>query len=233
MRRREHHSGLGTLGILLIVLVVTALAVSGLVLYQRHTPSTAKSTAATSPTQTTTQAQSISATQPATMAMNTHQAADGSFSFSYPSNWYINDSINTSAAEDQIILEPVGAQSSNANAFRMSLWAVLSPDSQPGDLSDGTAQKLTNGINLWTSSLARSEVPTSPTSTSMMACPSMKIVSTDGKHFSYPLRNGKYLILTAGYCQSDKDTTSQTYEQLLTSQNWRTAVSIVQSIQLH
>lgn len=160
----------------------------------------------------------------------THQSADNSFSFSYPSDWYINDSLNTLAAEDQIDLEPVSAQTIFTNAFRMTLSVVSNADSVPGYLPDGTVRKLTNGINLWISSLARSEVPASPTSTGTMACPHMKIMSADEKHFSYPLKNGKYLTLTGGYCQSDKDTSNQTYDQLLAGQNWQAAIAIIQSI---
>lgn len=230
MRQRDHQSGFSTSVIVLAVLVIAVLAVTGLVVYQHHKPNNGKNSAATSTTQTSTQPQSTTTTQ--TQQTTTHQAADGSFSFSYPSNWYINDSLNTLAAEDQITLQPVSARSSNANAFRMSLSVVTGADAQPGYLPDGTVQKLTNGINLWTSSLAHSEVPASPTSTSTMACPSMKIVSTDEKHFSYPLKNGKFLMLTAGYCQSDKDTTTQTYDQLLAGQDWQAAVAVVQSIQL-
>ena len=235
MRRRGDQSGFGTTVILLVVLVIAVLAVSSLALYQRHKPSNDKNSAAATTTRTTSQPQitTTTQTQQATaITTATHQAADGSFSFSYPSNWYINDSLSSPAAEDEINLGSVSAQSSNANAFRMSLSVVTGADAQPGYLPDGTVQKLTNGMNLWTSSVARSEVPSSPTSTSTMACPHMKIVSADEKHFSYPLKNGKFLILAGGYCQSDKDTTSQTYDQLLASQNWQAAVAIVQSIKL-
>jgi cytoskeletal protein RodZ len=229
-----NQSGYSAVEVLLIVLVVVALSATGFVVYQRHKSTSAKSNATTSPNQTTSQSQSTTTTQTQqTTAAKTHQAADGSFSFSYPTDWYINESLNTLAAEDEISLAPVSAQTPNANAFRMILFVVSNPDAQPGYLPDGTVQKLTNGINLWTSSLARSQVPASPTSTTMMACPRIKIVSSDEKHFSYPLKNGKFLMLTAGYCQSDKDTTSQTYDQLLAGQAWQSAVAIIQSIKFH
>ena len=41
MRRREHQSGFGTTVIILAVLVVVALAVTGLTVYQHHKPSSA------------------------------------------------------------------------------------------------------------------------------------------------------------------------------------------------
>ncbi len=63
MRQREHQSRFTTSVILLAVLVVAVLAVTGLVLYQHHKPNSAKTSAATSPTQTTTQPQSTATTQ--------------------------------------------------------------------------------------------------------------------------------------------------------------------------
>ena len=65
MRRREHQSGFGTTVILLAVLVVAVLAVTGLVVYQHHKPSSATNSAATSPTQTTSQSQNTATTQAA------------------------------------------------------------------------------------------------------------------------------------------------------------------------
>ena len=55
MRQREHQSGFGTIEIVLVVLVVAVLAVTGLVVYQRHKPNSAKNSAATNHTQITTQ----------------------------------------------------------------------------------------------------------------------------------------------------------------------------------
>src|SRR2546423_9389932 len=63
MRRREHQSGFGTVKILLVVLVVAALAMTGLVFYQHHKPSSTKNTAATSTTQATTQPQGSTSAQ--------------------------------------------------------------------------------------------------------------------------------------------------------------------------
>src|SRR6266702_5910325 len=64
MRRRDHQSGFSTTVSLLAVLVVAVLAVTGLVVYQHHKPSSVKSSAATNQTQTTTQPQNTTTTQP-------------------------------------------------------------------------------------------------------------------------------------------------------------------------
>src|SRR6266566_5289008 len=64
MRQRESHSWFSAVNISLIVLVVAALAVTGLVLYQHHKSSSANSSAATSQPQTTTQPRSTASTQP-------------------------------------------------------------------------------------------------------------------------------------------------------------------------
>lgn len=63
MRRRDHQSGFSTSVILLAVLVVAALAVTGLVVYQHHKPIGAKSSAATNSSQPTGQQQSTTGTQ--------------------------------------------------------------------------------------------------------------------------------------------------------------------------
>ena len=63
MKQREHQSGFSTTVVLLAVLVVAVLAVTGLVVYQRNKPSRTKTSATTSPTQTTAQPQSTATTQ--------------------------------------------------------------------------------------------------------------------------------------------------------------------------
>ena len=67
MRQREHQSGFGTTVILLAVLVVAVLALTGVVIYQRHKTNDAKDRAAANQTQTTTtQPKNTTTTQPAT-----------------------------------------------------------------------------------------------------------------------------------------------------------------------
>ncbi len=65
MKRKEHQSGFSTMVILLFALVITALIATSLVVYQHHKPINAKSTAATTQTQTTTQPANTTTTQPA------------------------------------------------------------------------------------------------------------------------------------------------------------------------
>jgi cytoskeletal protein RodZ len=111
MRQRDQHSGFSATVILLAVLVVAVLAVTGVVVYQRHKPSSAKNSGATSLTQTTTQPQST-ATQ-STQPNPTYTSAQEKASFRYPTNWTVtkpymvsNDSKNT----DQVgITSPSGA----------------------------------------------------------------------------------------------------------------------------
>src|SRR6266568_3175508 len=65
MGRRRNQSGFSAFVFLLPVLVVAVLAVGGLVVYQHHKPSSATNSAATSPTQTTSQSQNTATTQAA------------------------------------------------------------------------------------------------------------------------------------------------------------------------
>ena len=65
MKRREHQSGFGTTVILLIVLVIAALAVTGVVVYRYHKLNIGKNSAATSSSQSTGQQQGTTTTQSA------------------------------------------------------------------------------------------------------------------------------------------------------------------------
>src|SRR6266571_2194849 len=116
MRQREHQPGFGTIEVLLVVLVVAALAVTGLLVYQRYKPSSARNSATTSPSQTTTQPKSTTTTQPAQSVYTgwkTYTSTNEKAHFQYPSNWTTtkpftasNDTSNT----DQIgITSPSGA----------------------------------------------------------------------------------------------------------------------------
>jgi hypothetical protein len=97
MKQKENHSWFSAVSVSLTVLVVAALAVTGLVLYQRHNTRNAKNSAATSPTQTTTQPQSTvtqSAQPNPSQGWNTYNdtgypAASG-ISIKYSPEWEIN-----------------------------------------------------------------------------------------------------------------------------------------------
>src|SRR5450759_2265728 len=65
---KRNQSGFSIIEISLVILVVAVLAVSGFVVYQRHKSTSTKSTADTSKSQTTTQPQGTTSTQPAQSA---------------------------------------------------------------------------------------------------------------------------------------------------------------------
>jgi len=101
--------------ILLAVLVVAVLAVTGLVVYQHHKPSSAKNSAATSPTQSTSQPTST-ATQSAQpnpyQGWNTYTSAEEKASFKYPTNWTVTKAVipsNETNADTVGIKSPSGA----------------------------------------------------------------------------------------------------------------------------
>lgn len=68
MGQRTNQSGFGTIEIVLVLAVVAVLAVTGLVVYQHHTSTSAKITAAANSPSTTTQPKSTPTTQPAQTA---------------------------------------------------------------------------------------------------------------------------------------------------------------------
>src|SRR5947209_452210 len=115
MRQPEHQSGFGTVEIVLVVLVVAVLAVTGLVVYQRHKPSSARNSAATSQTQTTTKQQSTvtqsSQTNPY-QGWNTYTSAEEKASFKYPTDWTVTKSViapNDTSSDSVGIKSPSGA----------------------------------------------------------------------------------------------------------------------------
>lgn len=92
MRQRDHQSGFSTTVILFAVLVVAALAVTGLVVYQHNKPSNGKNSAATSQSQTTTQSQNAITTQSQPnpyQGWNTYTSAEEKASFKYPTDWTV------------------------------------------------------------------------------------------------------------------------------------------------
>src|SRR5258708_9432642 len=100
MRRREHQQGFSTVEILLVVLVDAVLTVTGLVVYQRHKPSSTKSSAATSQTQNNTQPQTTTNPQPAQPVYANwpvYSNTKYSFSYNYPTTW---------AASDEVTIDP-------------------------------------------------------------------------------------------------------------------------------
>lgn len=92
---KRSQSGFSAIEVLLVVLTIAVLVVTGLVVYQRHKPSSTKSTAAvTGSTQTTTQPKTTTTTQPTQSVYagwKTYTLAeDSTISFKYPSDWTIS-----------------------------------------------------------------------------------------------------------------------------------------------
>src|SRR6266567_8694714 len=115
MGRRKNQSGFSAFVFLLPILVVTVLAVGGLVIYQHHKPSSATNSAATSPTQTTTQPQSTAAQSAQAnpyKGWQTYTSAGEKASFKYPTNWTVTKSVspsNETNADTVGIKSPSGA----------------------------------------------------------------------------------------------------------------------------
>jgi hypothetical protein len=115
MRQKENRSWFSALHISVIVLVIAALAVTGLVLYQRQKPSSAKNSAATSQTQTTTPPQSTVTTSAQAnpyQGWNTYTSAAEKASFKYPTDWTVTKSVipsNVTNADTVGVKSPSGA----------------------------------------------------------------------------------------------------------------------------
>ena len=89
--RKTHfnQSGFSVIELLLAILVVAALAVTDLVVYQHHKPISAKNSAATSTTQMNTPPKSTTTTQPAQANAGLTQYTNDKYgiSFYYPNDW--------------------------------------------------------------------------------------------------------------------------------------------------
>lgn len=84
-------SGFSAIEALLVVFVIAALTVTGLVVYPHHKPSSAKNSAATSQTQTSTQPQNMVTTQPAPDPYAGWQTySNPNVSLKYPSGWTVS-----------------------------------------------------------------------------------------------------------------------------------------------
>src|SRR5437868_2974970 len=79
----------------------------------------------------------------------------------------------------------------NNNALSMSFLIAGNPDvnGPPSVIPNGTTQKLTNGINLWTPTGTTATHPTN--TTGQTVCPVLQIVNANKTHLSYALSNGK------------------------------------------
>lgn len=233
-RKGDRQRGFSIVEAVIVVAVIAVLGVGGWFVYQHNRVKVGDAA-----TNNTTSNQQPTTTQP-TSTPTTYTSTAGGFSFTYPAGWKVTEGQVGSGAgvEDAIYINapaeaattPTAGRITNTNRLLMTLWVSPNPDNSPhGTASDQTIQKLANGINLWTSGASQSTYPTS--SAGRTVCPELAIINTDGTHFSYPLSNGNYLSLTAGYCEGQSDTTTLTYQQQLDSANWKAAVGVIQSIQ--
>ncbi len=154
----------------------------------------------------------------------------GNFSFSYPDTWSVSGNAIPDENGYYINILPVSANASqhSDNDFTMEFFVVSNPDSTspPMRIPYGTTQKLSNGVNVWTASVANSKGgrPSSD-------CPELQLINANASHLSYALSNGQFLELKGGYCESFKDAPTANYNAQLAGENWQTALAIIKSLQ--
>jgi hypothetical protein len=160
----------------------------------------------------------------------TYKSPVGNFSFNYPTTWSVSGNNIPGGNGYYINILPVSANASqhSDNDFTMEFFVGSNPDSTspPTRIPYGTTQKLSNGVNVWTASLANS-TGARPSS----VCPEMQLINVNATHLSYALSNGQYLALKGGYCENQKDAPTANYNQQLVSNNWQVALSIIKSLQ--
>jgi hypothetical protein len=156
-----------------------------------------------------------------TAGWDTYESKRGRFSLRYPPGWDISgfrDEIPVTAAglngqETQIRLLH---SEDGANQFGMDLR--LSSSVGSGVYGHGSADRLSNGLVLWTSDR-------------LLDCPDMQLVSAGGR-FAARLPNGTALGMYGSFCWGQKSTTSYSYDQQIASTSFRQARQIIESIQV-
>jgi len=166
----------------------------------------------------------------------TYKSPVGNFSFNYPNTWSVSgnpvpgENNGYYRNEYYINILPVSANASqhSDNDFTMEFFVDNNPDSAspPTRIPYGTTQKLSNGVNVWTASLANSK-GARPSSD----CPELQLINANATHLSYALSDGQYLALKGGYCENLKDAPTANYDQQLSSNNWQVALGIIKSLQ--
>ena len=107
---KRHQSGFSVIEVLLVFLVVAVLAVTSLVVYQRHKSISAKNSAATGLTQTTTPLKTTATpTTPAQpvdpyAGWKSYTLTYEKLTFKYPSNWTVSDQSTATARHDEVTL---------------------------------------------------------------------------------------------------------------------------------
>jgi len=160
----------------------------------------------------------------------TYKSPVGSFSFNYPSTWSVSGNPIPSGNGYYINILPISANTPQPlnNDFTMEFFVGSNPDSTspPTRIPYGHTQKFSNGVNVWTASLANS-TGARPSS----VCPEMQLINANATHLSYALSNGQYLALKGGYCENLKDAPTADYNHQLSGQNWQLALDIIKSLQ--
>lgn len=137
-------SGFSTAVILLAVLVVAVLAVTSVLVYQRHKPISAQHSAATSQTQTTSQSKNAATLAPPTdpyAGWKTYTSATEKLSFKYPSDWTTTDYSDRTAtgkADSVELFNPSKSVAVFWNSQRGGVGGACDPSVFPGSAAAKT-----------------------------------------------------------------------------------------------
>lgn len=140
---KQDQLGFSVIELSLVLFIVAALAVTGLVVYQRHKPSGAKNSAATSQTQTTTQPQNTATTQPAPDPYAGWQTYNNpSVSLKYPSGWTVTTGYGPSdrAAATSSAYTSNAVETAENPGAQITMFLQLSTDSITIDCASAPCQ---------------------------------------------------------------------------------------------
>jgi len=147
----------------------------------------------------------------------------GGFVFRHPEAWYLAgwrdgqavDEFSFNGREDKLEFTAKSNLEITEDNFKL-LITINSrrPDAAGTPYSSGTSKKLVNGLTVWKD---------------RTRCPTLR-TGTDNS-FSKLLENGTYLSAQGGFCLGEGMTTSYSYKDQVSSNEWATAEAIIASIE--
>jgi uncharacterized protein (UPF0333 family) len=232
-----NQQGLGLVSIIVVVVVVLAAgSVGAYALHRDHDKQKVATISSknTAPKSTSSKAASSSSTSTPNpyAGWKTYTSSIGGFSFQYPASWQLyglqgqnpvaGSQINGTESTIENWEFP---ETTNTNNFTTYVTIASSPAGlalNPPVYSDGHVTTLSNGLRVWETNSSASSNPNCFT-----GAPTIMLVSNG--NFYMQLSNGKYLSFQGDFCGGQKQQTTYSYQQQVSSQEWTDGKNILAS----
>ncbi|HSX45765.1 MAG TPA: hypothetical protein VLG27_02040 [Candidatus Saccharimonadia bacterium] len=218
----------------LIVLIVAIVAGTGYYVWHAQNKSTDDLNQANSESDSTAvfKKKSGKKTAPVQEQLSSYSSKVGNLTLKYPSSWmvsgFLNDEpvTNLTGSETQVRVQEHDDATKNNNFGGDFIFSSTSPKDTPYPLyAQGTiVKKLGNGIEVWQDKKSQ----TLATGPQENTCPTLQIASNGA--FGFKLKNGQYIQYSGSFCWAERMTTDMTYEQQISSPEFKLAVNMLASI---